>query len=68
MMFHKLPAYHKIKFWNIDALGQENMADTLDSIHVQPSQKDKKENTVLGRSDMVLVNNGTGRHSGVKGV
>ena len=37
MTFCKLPAYHKIKFWNTDALGQENMADTLDSIHVWPS-------------------------------
>ena len=67
-MFRKLPAYHKIKFWNTDALGQENMADTLDSIHVWPSWKDKKGNTVLGRFDTVLVNDGTGGHSGVKGV
>ncbi|KAJ6497170.1 hypothetical protein C8R47DRAFT_972715 [Mycena vitilis] len=65
--FQKLPVYHTMKFWNSDALGRENATDTLDTVHVKPGYQNKQGRHVGGRFDTVLVNDGTGNHTGVAG-
>ncbi|KII85168.1 hypothetical protein PLICRDRAFT_116589 [Plicaturopsis crispa FD-325 SS-3] len=64
----KLSVYHRIKFWNEDALGRGDSApDTFDAVHVQPARMNNRDQRVPERFDTVLVNEGTGQHSGVKG-
>ncbi|KAJ7312316.1 hypothetical protein DFH08DRAFT_717847 [Mycena albidolilacea] len=65
--FQKVSVYHKMKFWNGDALGRENGADVVDTVHVKPGYQNKKGHQVGGRFDTVLVNDGTGSHTGVSG-
>ncbi|KAF7369562.1 hypothetical protein MVEN_00286300 [Mycena venus] len=65
--FQKLSVYHTIKFWNSDALGREHSVDMLDTVHVKPGYKNKQGRNIGGRFDTVLVNDGTGTHTGVAG-
>jgi len=52
----KFPVFHRIKF--ISARRFQNETRTIDSVHIQPSQKDKRHQIVAGRFDTVLVSNG----------
>ncbi|KAJ6459244.1 hypothetical protein C8R45DRAFT_1056242 [Mycena sanguinolenta] len=65
--FQKVWLYHKMKFWNGDALGRENIADIVDTVHVKPGYQNKQGHQIGGRFDTVLVNDGTGSHTGVTG-
>ncbi|KII92122.1 hypothetical protein PLICRDRAFT_103181 [Plicaturopsis crispa FD-325 SS-3] len=67
--FQKVAVYHKVKFWNQDALGHEGttFSDTLDTIHVRPMRQNARGKLVPGRFDTALVNDGTGGRTGVKG-
>ncbi|KAJ7839453.1 hypothetical protein B0H14DRAFT_3086954 [Mycena olivaceomarginata] len=49
--FQKVSVYHKMKFWNGDALGRENGADVVDTVHVKPGYQNKKGHQVGGRFD-----------------
>lgn len=66
--FQKVSVYHKIKFWNGDALGRIHGADILDTVHIKPGYQNKRGRHVGGRFDTVLVNDGTGNHTGVTGM
>ncbi|KAJ7740654.1 hypothetical protein B0H14DRAFT_3897972 [Mycena olivaceomarginata] len=46
--FQKVSVYHKMKFWNGDALGRENGADVVDTVHVKPGYQNKKGHQVGG--------------------
>ncbi|KAJ6527827.1 hypothetical protein B0H19DRAFT_969493 [Mycena capillaripes] len=63
--FQKISVYHKIKFWNTDALGREGAADALDTVHVKPGYFNKQNRHVGGRFDTVLVNDSSGEHIGL---
>ncbi|KAJ7875217.1 hypothetical protein B0H13DRAFT_1894237 [Mycena leptocephala] len=65
--FQKVWVYHKMKFWNGNALGRENIADVVDTVHVKPGYQNKQGHQIGGRFDTVLVNDGTGSHTGVTG-
>ncbi|KAJ7489503.1 hypothetical protein FB451DRAFT_1337209 [Mycena latifolia] len=65
--FQSVSVYHKIKFWNEDPLGHEDTRDTLDVVHVKPGYVNKQGRLIGGRFDTVIINDGTGQHSGVKG-
>ncbi|KAJ7083270.1 hypothetical protein C8R43DRAFT_1092761 [Mycena crocata] len=74
--YASISVYHKIKFWNEDPLGWENKGDALDVVHVKPgystrqvipAQHYRQGRPIGGRFDTVLVNDGTGKHCGVKG-
>ncbi|KAJ7933515.1 hypothetical protein B0H13DRAFT_2306623 [Mycena leptocephala] len=65
--FQTIFVYHKIKFWNTDALGREGAADALDTVHVKPGYLNKQNHHVGGRFDTVLVNDSSGEHIGVTG-
>ncbi|KAJ6458501.1 hypothetical protein C8R45DRAFT_843749 [Mycena sanguinolenta] len=65
--FQKVWVYHKMTFWNSDALGRESIADVVDTVHVKPGYQNKQGHQIGGRFDTVLVNDGTGSHTGVTG-
>ncbi|KAJ7795018.1 hypothetical protein B0H14DRAFT_3555990 [Mycena olivaceomarginata] len=65
--FQSVSVYHTIKFWNEDPLGREDKSDALDVVHVKPGYVNKQGRIIGGRFDTVIVNDGTGNHSGVKG-
>ncbi|KAJ6471532.1 hypothetical protein C8R45DRAFT_1055045 [Mycena sanguinolenta] len=65
--FQKIAVYHKMKFWNGDPLGRESGLDILDTVHVKPGYQNKQGRQIGGRIDTVLVNDGTGEHTGVAG-
>ncbi|KAJ7681291.1 hypothetical protein B0H17DRAFT_1138586 [Mycena rosella] len=65
--FQSVSVYHKIKFWNEDPLGRGETSDVLDTVHVKPGYTNKRGRLIGGRFDTVLVNDGTGAQSGVKG-
>ncbi|KAJ7119227.1 hypothetical protein C8R43DRAFT_1152418 [Mycena crocata] len=65
--FQTISVYHKMKFWNGDALGRENGLDILDTVHVKPGYQNSQGRQIGGRFDTVLVNDGTGGHAGVDG-
>ncbi|KAJ7655439.1 hypothetical protein B0H17DRAFT_1214018 [Mycena rosella] len=65
--FQSVSVYHNIKFWNKDPLGREDKSDALDVVHVKPGYVNKQGRVVGGRFDTAIVNDGTGKHSGVKG-
>ncbi|KAK7001958.1 hypothetical protein R3P38DRAFT_2558006 [Favolaschia claudopus] len=65
--FQTVSVYHKIKFWNEDPLGREDNSDVLDVVHVKPGYSNRHGRTFGGRFDTVIVNDGTGQHSGIKG-
>ncbi|KAJ7859622.1 hypothetical protein B0H14DRAFT_3084916 [Mycena olivaceomarginata] len=53
--FQSVSVYHKIN------------GDALDVVHVKPGYANRQGRTIGGRFDTVIVNDGTGEHSGVKG-
>ena len=65
--FHTVPVFFKIKFWNPDAQGRDDIPETLDCVHIRPTHRDSKGRAVAGRFDTVLVNEGKGEESGVEG-
>ncbi|KAJ7157665.1 hypothetical protein C8R43DRAFT_1183066 [Mycena crocata] len=65
--FRKLSTFHKIKFWNEDPLGRNGAIDTLDVVHIKPGYTNTHGRIIGGRFDTVIVNDGTGEHSGVTG-
>ncbi|OJT04957.1 hypothetical protein TRAPUB_4260, partial [Trametes pubescens] len=65
--FRKMPAFHKLKFTLNDAQDLGIMDSIQDVAHARPERKDKQGRTVPGRFDTVLLNDGTGGASGVKG-
>lgn len=52
--FHKIPAYHKIKFWLDDPHGFQD-ADMRDVIHCRPKCINKRGDEIPGRFDTALV-------------
>ena len=67
LSFQRLPAFHKLKFWNEDPQGQSDASDTLDVAHVRPQKRGKNGSWIPAWFDTVLVNiNATGL-SGVAG-
>ena len=65
--FQTVPVFYKIKFWNEDAQGREEAAETLDCVHVRPAHKDSSNRKVPSRFDTVLINEKDGKDSGVAG-
>ncbi|KAG1748112.1 hypothetical protein EDB19DRAFT_1630396 [Suillus lakei] len=65
--FDTVATFHRIKFHAIDARGFRDSSVTVDSVHSQPSRKDKRGHTIPARFDTVLVNEGDGGITGVDG-
>jgi hypothetical protein len=66
--FNTVPVFHRVKFTTPDPYTTAGPSDTIvDSVHVQPARKDKEGETIPGRFDTVLVNDGTGELTGTKG-
>ncbi|KAJ7429855.1 hypothetical protein B0H11DRAFT_2264802 [Mycena galericulata] len=66
--FQSVSVYRKItEFWNEDPLGREDAGDALDVVHVKPGYTNRQGRIIGGRFDTVIVNDGTGKHSGVQG-
>ncbi|KAG1807487.1 uncharacterized protein BJ212DRAFT_1303449 [Suillus subaureus] len=65
--FDTVATFHRIKFHAIDACRFWNSSVTVDSVHSQPSQKDKRGHTIPTHFDTVLVNEGDGGIMGVDG-
>lgn len=67
--FHKVSVYHRIKFVTNDPFSRTPTADVVvDSIHCEPSFKDKYSKDVPGRFDTALINYRNGNTRGVKGM
>jgi hypothetical protein len=68
--FQKVPVFHRIKFTSVDmyATQQRQVPTVVDSIHVQPATKNKQGKDVPARFDIALINDGTGGHTGLKGM
>lgn len=65
--FDTVATFHRIKFNAINAHGIQDSSITVDSVHCQPSQKDKRGHMIPARFDTVLVNEGDGGITGVHG-
>ncbi|KAJ7301054.1 hypothetical protein DFH08DRAFT_724710, partial [Mycena albidolilacea] len=65
--FQSVSVYHTINFWNEDPLGWEDKSDALNVVHVKPGYVNKQGRIIGGRFDTVIVNDGTGKHSGGSG-
>ncbi|EED85169.1 predicted protein [Postia placenta Mad-698-R] len=65
--FCAVPVYQKIKFWLCDAHDFGMAGETLDIVHVQPEHKDTQGHIAPAQFDTVLVNDGTGGNTGIKG-
>ncbi|KAG1845128.1 hypothetical protein DFJ58DRAFT_801574, partial [Suillus subalutaceus] len=63
--FDTVATFHRIKFNTINAHGIQDSSVTVDSVHCQPSQEDKRGYTIPARFDTVLVNEGDGGITGV---
>ncbi|KAG1882873.1 hypothetical protein F4604DRAFT_1984324 [Suillus subluteus] len=63
--FDAVATFHRIKFHAIDARGFRDSSSTVDSVHSQPSRKDKRGHTIPACFDTVLVNEGDGGITGV---
>jgi hypothetical protein len=61
----KFPVFHRIKF--ISAHCFQSKTRTIDSVHAQPSQMDKRDRRVAGRFDTVLVSNERTDSTGIEG-
>jgi hypothetical protein len=63
-----LAVIHKIKFTSYDPYVVGGPKESVvDSIHVRPAQKDKRNQEVPGRFDAVVISDGTVREMGVIG-
>ncbi|KAI1781775.1 hypothetical protein LXA43DRAFT_977924 [Ganoderma leucocontextum] len=65
--FDRVPAYHRIKFILEDAQRLGIMKGIHDAAHARPARKDRQGRAVPARFDTVLVNEGAGGPTGVKG-
>ncbi|KAG1903207.1 uncharacterized protein F5891DRAFT_1106185 [Suillus fuscotomentosus] len=65
--FDTVATFHRIKFNSINARGIQDSSVTVDSVHCQPSQEDKRGHMIPARFDTVLVNEGDGGTTGVDG-
>jgi len=65
--FDTVATFHRIKFNAINAHGIQDSSITVDSVHCQPSQKDKRGHMIPARFHTVLVNEGDGGITGVHG-
>ncbi|KAF7324033.1 hypothetical protein MKEN_00625400 [Mycena kentingensis (nom. inval.)] len=66
--FNRIPVYHRIKYTTPDPYAPGGPSDNIvDSVHVEPTRLDPEGNTIPGRFDTVLVNDGTGELTGTKG-
>jgi hypothetical protein len=66
--FNAVPVFHKIKFTSYDPYAVGGAKETVvDSVHVQPVRKDKRNRNVPPRFDTAVINDGTGQETGVKG-
>ncbi|KAJ6600827.1 hypothetical protein B0H10DRAFT_2319986 [Mycena sp. CBHHK59/15] len=62
MPFRALPVYHKIKY-----VTESSPDTTIDSVYAKPAARNKRGKEVAGRFETVLVNDGTGKDTGVDG-
>ncbi|KAJ7117694.1 hypothetical protein C8R44DRAFT_832357 [Mycena epipterygia] len=62
MPFRTLPVYHKIKYVTASAPDT-----TIDSVYAKPAARNRRGKELAGRFDTVLVNDGTGKDTGVDG-
>ncbi|KAJ3538664.1 hypothetical protein NM688_g6483 [Phlebia brevispora] len=68
ILFHKVPVYHKARFWKRDFPLYRHASDEYDVVHARPARYGTHGNeTAPGRFDTALINNGTGRAVGVQG-
>ncbi|KAI0244929.1 hypothetical protein BJV78DRAFT_1143883 [Lactifluus subvellereus] len=66
--FNAVPVYHKIKFTSYDPyIVGSPRESVVDTIHIQPVQKDKRNQDIPARFDTALINDGTGQEMGVTG-
>ena len=66
--FNAVPVFHKIKFTSYDPYTVGGAKETVvDSIHVQPVRKDKRNRNVPPRFDTAVINDGNGQETGVTG-
>jgi hypothetical protein len=66
--FNAVPVFHKIKFTSYDPYVVGGPKESVvDSIHVQPARKDKRNRDVPARFDTAVINDGTGGETGVAG-
>jgi Plavaka transposase len=63
--FRRLPVWHRLKFLRHDPA--TDVEQTADSIHAHPARKDLRGRTIPGRFDTALINDGTGRDTGLQG-
>ncbi|KAJ7704442.1 hypothetical protein B0H17DRAFT_1126778 [Mycena rosella] len=68
LAFNSVPVFHKIKYTTEDPYTDGGPSDSVvDAIHVQPGKMPKNGNEVAGRFDTALVNDGSGKMTGVDG-
>ncbi|KAJ7265807.1 hypothetical protein C8J57DRAFT_1069230, partial [Mycena rebaudengoi] len=66
--FNAVPVYSRIKFTAPDPYTAGGLSDlVIDAVHVQPARQLSNGQAVPARFDTVLVNDGTGALTGVKG-
>lgn len=63
-----LAVYHKVKLWLGSKSHHRLTANKFDTVHVQPTRRNKYNKVVPGRFDTVLVNTGEGQYTGLKGI
>jgi len=65
--FDTVATFHRIKFNAINTHGIQDSSITMDSVHCQPLQKDKRGHMIPAHFDTVLVNEGDGGITGMHG-
>ncbi|KAI0311038.1 hypothetical protein OF83DRAFT_1087966 [Amylostereum chailletii] len=53
--FDHVAVFHKLKFWNPDALGRNNVLETLDCVHARAAYRDEQGCQIPARFDTALV-------------
>jgi hypothetical protein len=64
--FRGVRVWHRLKFLRTDPV--TGLTLTADSVHARPESRDTRGRVVPGRFDTVLVNDGTGDTTGLKGL
>lgn len=66
--FNAVPVFHRIKYTSYDPYVVGGPKESVvDSIHVQPVRKDKRNRDVPARFDTAVIDDGTGQETGVAG-
>ena len=65
--FQKVSVFHRIKYTEYDRYSITEPHPIVDSVHAQPSRRDKRGNRVPGQFDTVLVNVDNGKDVSVHG-